>query len=69
MLRAALNSVAADEPEWLAGWVPSDWFDRYAIRFEDTRLPKGKTKQIEQNSCSMAFTPMTTVGVRQAGRR
>ncbi|MFJ8469879.1 IS1182 family transposase [Streptomyces swartbergensis] len=46
-LRAALNSVAADKPEWLAGWVPSDWFDRYAIRFEDTRLPKGKTKQIE----------------------
>ncbi|WP_102927069.1 transposase [Streptomyces noursei] len=46
-LRATLNSVAAREPEWLAGWVPSDWFDRYAIRFEDTRLPKGKSKQTE----------------------
>lgn len=46
-LRAALNSVAAREPEWLAEWVPSDWFDRYAIRFEDTRLPKGKAKQTE----------------------
>ncbi|MGW0857356.1 IS1182 family transposase [Streptomyces sp. NPDC002690] len=46
-LRAALNSVADSEPEWLAGWVPSDWFDRYAIRFEDTRLPKGKAKQTE----------------------
>ncbi|XWT43399.1 IS1182 family transposase (plasmid) [Streptomyces noursei] len=46
-LRAALNSVAAHEPEWLATWVPSDWFDRYAIRFEDTRLPKGKAKQAE----------------------
>lgn len=44
-LRAALNSVAAREPEWLAGQAPSDWFDRYAIRFEDTRLPKDKTKQ------------------------
>ncbi|MGW0778014.1 transposase [Streptomyces sp. NPDC002835] len=32
-LRAALNSVAAHEPEWLAGWVPPEWFDRYAIRF------------------------------------
>ncbi|MFD6343095.1 transposase, partial [Streptomyces sp. NPDC060210] len=30
-----------------AGWVPSEWFDRYAIRFEDARLPKGKTKRIE----------------------
>ncbi len=46
-LRAALNSVAAREPEWLAGRVPSDWFSRYAIRFEDTRLPKGKAKQTE----------------------
>ncbi|WP_251502322.1 IS1182 family transposase, partial [Actinacidiphila cocklensis] len=46
-LRAALNSVAACEPEWLAGWAPPEWFDRYAIRFEDTRLPKGKAKQIE----------------------
>ncbi|MFD8474305.1 IS1182 family transposase [Streptomyces globisporus] len=46
-LRAALNSVAAHEPEWLAGWVLPDWFDRYAIRFEDIRLPKGKTKQTE----------------------
>ncbi|MER6851308.1 transposase [Streptomyces flaveolus] len=46
-LRAALNGVAAREPEWLASWVPPDWFDRYAIRFEDTRLPKGKAKQTE----------------------
>lgn len=46
-LRAALNSVAAREPEWPADWVPPEWFDRYAIRFEDTRLPKGKAKQTE----------------------
>ncbi|MDK1473375.1 IS1182 family transposase [Streptomyces sp. 549] len=46
-LRAALNSVAAHEPEWLAGWAPPEWFDRYAIRFEDSRLPKGKAKQTE----------------------
>lgn len=42
-----MNSAAAHEPEWLAGWVPPEWFDRYAIRFEDTRLPKGKAKQTE----------------------
>lgn len=46
-LLAALNSVAVREPEWLADWVPSDWFDRYANRFEGTRLPKGKAKQTE----------------------
>ncbi|MFC8270338.1 IS1182 family transposase [Streptomyces cinereoruber] len=46
-LRAALNSVAAREPEWLVDWAPPEWFDRYAIRFEDTRLPKGKAKQAE----------------------
>ncbi|WP_425275682.1 transposase [Streptomyces albovinaceus] len=46
-LRAALNGVATHEPEWLAGWAPPEWFDRYAIRFEDTRLPKGKAKQTE----------------------
>ncbi|MFJ9091793.1 transposase [Streptomyces globisporus] len=46
-LRSALNGVATHEPEWLAGWAPPEWFDRYAIRFEDTRLPKGKVKQTE----------------------
>ena len=46
-LRAALNTVAAHDPEWLADWAPPEWFDRYAIRFEETRLPKGKTKQRE----------------------
>ncbi|MGC2998002.1 hypothetical protein ACPF8X_06300 [Streptomyces sp. G35A] len=39
--------MAAHEPEWLTGWVPPEWFDRYAIRFGDTRLPKGRTKQTE----------------------
>lgn len=46
-LRAELNSAAAHKPEWLAGWVPPEWFNRYAIRFEDIRLPKGKAKQTE----------------------
>lgn len=46
-LRAALNTLAAEEPEWLAGQIPSEWFDRYGARFEDTRLPKGQAKQNE----------------------
>lgn len=50
-LRAALNAVAGAEPQWLTSWCPPEWFDRYAVRFEDSRLPKGdakKTEMIEQ---------------------
>ncbi|MGS2586099.1 FAD-dependent oxidoreductase [Streptomyces hebeiensis] len=46
-LRAVLNTVASLKPKWLAAWAPPEWFDRYAIRFEDTRLPEGKIKQTE----------------------
>lgn len=41
-LRAALNAVAAVEPEWLKTIVSEDWFDRYNHRVEDARLPPGK---------------------------
>src|SRR5262245_14452348 len=40
-LRAALNDVAEVAPEWLKSWVPLGWFERYATRAEETRLPKG----------------------------
>jgi transposase len=33
-LRAALNEVAAQAPEWLQQWVPLDWFKRDARRME-----------------------------------
>jgi transposase len=41
-LRAALNSLATVAPQWLRAWVPTEWFDRYAARVEETRLPKGE---------------------------
>jgi transposase len=41
-LRAALNSLATVAPQWLRSWVPPAWFDRYATRFEESRLPKGE---------------------------
>jgi transposase len=41
-LRAALNVLAAVAPEWLRERVPPEWFDRYAARVEETRLPKGQ---------------------------
>lgn len=41
-LRAALNSVATVAPDWLAGVAAPEWFERYAIRVEEYRLPKGE---------------------------
>lgn len=46
-LRAALNSLAEQAPEWLSGWVPQEWFERYSRRIEEWRLPSGKSKQDE----------------------
>lgn len=44
-LRAALNAIATEEPEWLKQWVPVVWFERYARRIEEWRLPEGKQRQ------------------------
>ena len=41
-LRAALNSLATAAPDWLASVAAPDWFERYAIRIEEYRLPKGE---------------------------
>jgi len=39
-LRAALDDVAAVAPDWLRGVARPVWFERYARRAEDYRLPK-----------------------------
>lgn len=44
-LRHALNTLATVAPDWLRSWVPTDWFDRYARRVEDYRLPDGKAER------------------------
>jgi transposase len=44
-LRAALNSLATVAPDWLRGWVPAEWFDRYSVRVEEHRLPKGEAER------------------------
>ena len=44
-LRAALNAVAEEEPDWLQAWVPADWFERYSRRIEEWRIPAAKQKQ------------------------
>lgn len=41
-LRHALNVLAEVAPQWLRGWVPAEWYDRYSQRIEDYRLPPTK---------------------------
>src|SRR5215218_3240541 len=44
-LRATLDDLAAVVPEWLRGIAPAVWFERYAHRIEDCRLPKSQEKR------------------------
>ncbi len=44
-LRHALNVLATVAPEWLKPQVKPDWFERYAERIEDYRLPKDKAER------------------------
>ena len=41
-LRHALNVLATVAPDWLGAQVPSPWYERYARRFEEYRLPPKK---------------------------
>lgn len=44
-LRAALNALATVAPAWLQGVAPLAWYERYATRLEDSRLPKDQTQR------------------------
>jgi transposase len=46
-MRAALNALASVDPEWLREHADPEWFERYARRIEDQRLPKGKEAREE----------------------
>lgn len=39
-MRAVLNEVATVAPEWLQGVAEASWYERYAKRVEEYRLPK-----------------------------
>jgi transposase len=39
-LRAALNELAVIAPEWLQALAPAEWYERYAKRVENYRLPR-----------------------------
>jgi transposase len=44
-MRAALNVIAAAEPDWLRVVAPADWYKRYGRRIEDMRLPDTEPKR------------------------
>ncbi len=41
----ALNEITQVDPVWLKAQVTPDWFERYASRFSNYRLPKSKNKR------------------------
>ena len=44
-LRAALNELATLAPDWLRGAAPAAWYQRYARRIEDSRLPQSAAER------------------------
>ena len=44
-MRAALNEVAEQAPDWLEEQMDPDWFERYVHRFELSRFPKGERER------------------------
>jgi transposase len=46
-LRAALNEVAVMAPAWLRTLAPAEWYERYARRVENYRLPKTEAARQE----------------------
>jgi len=41
----ALNALAAREPDWVRAHAPLDWYERYGMRAETSRLPKEMSKR------------------------
>src|SRR5215203_3751678 len=46
-MRTALNDLSKAMPIWLSGIAPPEWFTRYAVRIEDTRLPRSEKARVE----------------------
>ena len=70
-MRAALNELATVAPEWLSRVAEPDWFDRYARRAEDWRLPGGsKDKRVAyaQQVGTDGFALLDALGAGSAPR-
>jgi transposase len=45
-LRAALNALAVEAPDWLRSIALPEWHERYDRRIEDYRLPRGREARL-----------------------
>jgi hypothetical protein len=67
-LRATLNDIAAVAPKWLRDMADSAWFERYAQRAEDWRLPgggKGKREAYAQQVGTDGFALLDALAMRR----
>jgi transposase len=46
-LRAALNELASEMPDWVKAVVPMAWYDRYSRPFSEYRLPQKEEERLE----------------------
>ena len=44
-MHSALNQLSAADPAWVQQHVPLDWYTRYGLRSDQTRLPKDASKR------------------------
>ena len=44
-LRQALNILSATVPDWVQAHAPMEWYERYATRWQDYRLPAGRQER------------------------
>lgn len=44
-MRAALNALAEQDPDWLSAHLNPQWFESYVHRFELARFPKAETER------------------------
>jgi transposase len=73
-LRASLNALAVVAPDWLRAQVEVGWYERYALRVDDWRLPRSQSKrdalgsQIGQDGRSLLsaiYAPLAPSFLRQ----
>jgi transposase len=66
-MHAALDQLSAAEPAWVQQHVPLDWYPRYGLRSDQTRLPKDASKR-EALACQVGadgYQLLDTVGAAE----
>jgi transposase len=55
-LRAALNDLAVQAPDWVRTVARADWYERYQRRSEQGRFPKGKEARDDYAKTAFALS-------------